>query len=566
MRMAKLTGAEALVESLRKHDVRDLFGLIGSDWIPVFDVLRDTPDLRWLGARHEQSAAHMADGYARVARKPGVCLVHNGPGVTNALTGVAAAMKAGSPVVLVAGAVAQAEMFRGAIQELDQLALLKPLVKWNAQATSVARIPPLLHDAWRRAMTPRHGPVHVDIPRNLFLEAGEITLPRGHLPYIAASVNSADSSIQQACKWLLKARRPLILAGGGVLWAQASREVMQLADRLAAPVATAYGHLDAVPSTHPLALGQLGRDGSPAAKRYGQTADVILALGTSLGPFTTFFSSEYVSARAQIIQVDLDPDALGRHFLLALGIVGDIGSVVQALNSAVRPSAKTTDPRREQRRRVVQQLREAWHRTRKRQMASDAMPIRPQRVFQELRRVLAKEAILVLDEGNATAYAHHLWDSDAPGTFLTSQELACIGSGYPTALGAQAAAPDRQVVAVCGDGGFSMAMHELGTAVQYGLNVVVVVLNNQGWGAEKAYQKYHYDGRYFAVDLVNPSFAAVAQSFGARGTQVTKPEELAGVLQDALAARRPSVIDVMIDPEEMLPPVRSDLLSRPRSG
>jgi acetolactate synthase-1/2/3 large subunit/sulfoacetaldehyde acetyltransferase len=563
--MARVTGAEAVVQTLRKHNVRDLFGLIGSDWIPVFDVLRDTPDLRWLGARHEQSAAHMADGYARVARQPGVCLVHNGPGVTNALTGVAAAMKAGSPLVLVAGAVAQAEMFRGAIQELDQLALLQPLVKWNAQATSVARIPHLLHDAWQRAMTPRHGPVHVDIPRNLFLEADKITLPRGPRSYAAASVNPADSSIQQASKRLLKARRPLIIAGGGVLWAQASREVMQLANRLAAPVATAYGHLDAVPSTHPLALGQLGRDGSPAAKRYAQTADVILALGTALGPFTTFFSSEYVPARAQIIQVDLDPGALGRHFPVTLGILGDIASVVQALNSALRHWGKSADSRREQRRRVVQQLRDAWHRARKGSMASDAVPIKPQRVFRELRRVLAKEAILVLDEGNATAYAHHLWDSDTPGTFLTSQELACIGSGYPTALGAQAAAPERPVVAVCGDGGFSMAMHELGTAVQYGLNVVAVVLNNQGWGAEKAYQKHHYGGRYFAVELVNPSFAAVAESFGARGARVTKPGELAGVLEDTLAARRPSVIDILIDPEEMLPPVRSDLLSRPRN-
>jgi acetolactate synthase-1/2/3 large subunit/sulfoacetaldehyde acetyltransferase len=312
-------------------------------------------------------------------------------------------------------------------------------------------------------------------------------------------------------------------------------------------------------------LGQLGRDGSPAAKRYGQTADVILALGTALGPFTTFFSSEYVPARAQIIQVDLDPGALGRHFPVTLGILGDIASVVQALNSALRHWGKSADSRREQRRRVVQQLRDAWHRARKGSMASDAVPIKPQRVFRELRRVLAKEAILVLDEGNATAYAHHLWDSDTPGTFLTSQELACIGSGYPTALGAQAAAPERPVVAVCGDGGFSMAMHELGTAVQYGLNVVAVVLNNQGWGAEKAYQKHHYGGRYFAVELVNPSFAAVAESFGARGARVTKPGELAGVLEDTLAARRPSVIDILIDPEEMLPPVRSDLLSRPRN-
>jgi thiamine pyrophosphate-dependent acetolactate synthase large subunit-like protein len=374
-------------------------------------------------------------------------------------------------------------------------------------------------------------------------------------------VHPADPSIQQASKRLLKARRPLILAGGGVLWAQASREVMRLAARLAAPVATAYGHLDAVPSTHPLALGQLGRDGSPVAKRYAQTADVILALGTALGPFTTFFSSEYIPTRAQIIQVDLNPDALGRHFPVVLGIMGDIAKVVQALNTALR-RAKVSDSRREQRRQVVQQLRDTWHQARKRRMASDAVPIKPQRVFQELRRVLPKEAILVLDEGNATAYGHHLWDCHAPGTFLTSQELACIGSGYPTALGAQAAAPERPVVAVCGDGGFSMAMHELGTAVQFGLNVMAVVLNNQGWGAEKAYQKYHYGGRYFAVDLVNPSFAAVAQSFGARGARVTRPGELAGVLEDVLAARRPSVIDILIDPEEMLPPVRSDLLAR----
>ncbi len=564
--MTLVSGSRLLVDSLRDLGVEHIFALLGSDLVPVFDILRETPEINVVNVRHEQAAGHMADGYARVSLKAGVCMVHNGPGLTNVITGIAAAYRAFSPVVLISGAPTTRELYRDTIQELDQTALTRPIVKWNATVTRVERIPEMVRRAFNIALQGRRGPVHLDIPRDILLEFCDVPNVNGSLDnenVVDFPRVSPDSNvIVQAARLLLSASNPLIIAGGGVKWSEATNEVMALAEMLTAPVATSYGHIDAVPGDFPLFIGQLGRDGSETAKRIAREADVILAVGTRLGAFTTFFSRDCFSRDVKIIQVDIEPSEIGRHYRVALGIAGDAKAVLRALIEAVKNISSGVLVKNTDRLSRI----EAMRREEKDKLAltalSDASPIKPQRVFKEIREILKRDAIIVLDDGNAVAFGYKLLEFYEPRTFLSPLDLACVGCGYPTALGAKIAKPDKQVVAVCGDGGFIMMLHELATAVQHDINVVAVVLNNNCWAAEKAYQKHFYGGRYFGCDLLNPCFAEVAEKFGAFGVRVERPGELREALTRALDAEKPSVVEVLVDPEELNPPARGDLMKR----
>lgn len=556
--MAKMTASRAVVEVLRAEEVKHVFYLPGSGILPILDALYDADEIQTIHTRHEQSAAHMADGYARATGKPGVCLVPNGPGITNTISGIATAQAAYSPVVLIAGAPVTAQMGRETIQEIDQQAVLKPLVKWNTHTTHADRIPELLRHAFRVALSGRKGPVHVDIPRDLLYEVVDINVVHWKDYRTTGKMRGDLNLVKQAAEQLITSKRPLIIAGGGVLWDEATPQALALAELLTIPIATSYGHMDAIPSDHPLAVGQLGRDGSEAARRLTQNSDLILALGTELGHLTTFYGYKYIPKGTPIIQVNIDPREIGRNYPVEIGIVGDIKEITKELTSETKALLGETAPKNQPRLEEITNIKEEQKTENADKANCEAMPIKPQRVFKELRDFAARDAIIVLDEGGTCTFGNHLLEFYQPRTFLSPLKFACLGWAFPAALGAKVANPHRQVFTVCGDGGFAMSMHELGTAVQYDIPVVVLVLNNYSFGSEKASQKYFFESRYIGTDLINPNFTKVAEAYGAFGVKVEKPSDLRSALQEASNAGTVAVIDVTVDPEELARPARRD--------
>ncbi len=546
------------MEALKVEEVRHLFLLPGSCNLEIVDALYGEGDIAAITARHEQAVAHMADAYARVLRRPGVCLLHNGPGLTNAVTGVAEAFLAHSPLVVISGAPMTRQLLKDSIQEIDQISLLKPIVKWNGQVNRAERIPELFRHAFRVANSGKRGPVHIDIPRDLLQEEVDVTFwPRAS--YHSFEGHSPDGVIREAANALLAAKRPLAICGGGVVWSDATEEAVQLGEMITMPLATSYGHLDAVPADHPLAVGQLGRDGSGAARKLAQDADVILALGTRLAHFTSFYSEEYIPRGSGIIQVEIDPKEIGRNFPVQLGIVGDAKEVTRKLIEAVKELGGGF-PRNKERLKEILSIKDGWLSERAAEADPSRTPIKPQAVYPEVRKALNRDAIVTLDDGSCCGFAYHLMDFYRPRTFISPLDLACIGFGYPAALGAKVAEPGRQVVSINGDGGFIMNVQELATAVQHGLNVTAIVMNNNSWGSEKAYQKYYFNEHYLGVDLVNPDFVKLAESFGARGFRVERASEVGDAVKDALNCGRPSLVEVPVDPDEFAPPVRTDVL------
>ncbi|MBI3076230.1 MAG: thiamine pyrophosphate-binding protein [Deltaproteobacteria bacterium] len=560
--MARMTAGQAVVEGLRAEGVDHVFGLIGSCSLEIVDALYDAKEIRFVGSRHEQAAAHMADAYARLSGKPGVVLVTNGPGATNLVTGVALAKLAHSPVIALTGAVMTAQEGKDCFQELDQVAMFRPITKASLRVNRPERIPEVLRHAFRIALTGKRGPVHVDIPRDLLYGEAEVdpVEPGAYRPDMR--VRPARDLLERAATLLASARAPVILAGGGVKVARAWDAVLALAERLGAPVVTSAGHRDAVPNDHPLFCGQLGAKGSPLARRLAQQTDLLLAAGTRLGHYTTFYGRDYIGAGARIIQIEIDPVEIGRHYPVEVGLLGDVGEVLRELLGLL-PSAGGPDVIA--RRAELEGLRAAWLEERARPGEDTSMPLKPARVFAELRQVLPRGTVVTMDVGSVCALAVEGLDFPEPGTLLGTLDLGALGFAFPAGLGARAARPDRAVVSLSGDGAFGMNALEIETAVRCHLPCVAIVLNNFCWGSEKVYQRDFYEGRYYAVDLGNPPYDELARLCGARGYRVERPGELPQALVEALRAEEPAVIDVIVDPDALAPAARRDAV-RPRGA
>ena len=351
--MAKMTAGRAVVEALRAEGVRYVFGVVGSTFLDVLDAMYDQADIQFVGVRHEQGGAFMADGFARASGLPGVCLVTNGPGATNLITGVYAAYVGHSPVIAISGGPAREVVYRDAFQEVDQVSLFRPITKHAMTVNKAERIPEIFRHAFRMAMSGKKGPVFIDIPRDLLNQQtidGEFPSP---LTYRLSHRPPGDPAlIKQAADQLKRARRPLIIAGGGVNHSDAARQVLELSDLLSIPMITGYGRNDAVPNDHPLYVGPLGRAGSPEAAELCVRADLILAAGTRLSNFTTFYDNRYISHEAKIVQIEIDEKEIGRNYPVAVGIQGDVGAVLDAMVGQLRrEGAEGRDSRRGRRRR-----------------------------------------------------------------------------------------------------------------------------------------------------------------------------------------------------------------------
>jgi len=552
--MDRWRGGRAVVELLKAEGVRHMFGIVGATFLDVLDTLYDDRSVEYVNVRHEQAAAFMADGLARVTDRPGVCLVTSGPGATNLITGVAAAHVAHSPVVVLVGGIALDHYQKDAFQEFDLVGMFRPVTKLALQINKAERIPELLRAALRTAMTGRQGPVFVEIPRDVL--SAELPAPAVSAPESYRATHAQPphpDAVREAARRLRAAERPLLLVGGGTTRAGGGELVVELSDRYGIPMVTTYGRNDAVPNAHPLYLGPLGRAGAPEAAAACRRADLILAMGSRLAQFTTHFDDRYVRPGTALIQVDIEGRDIGRYYPVAVGIQADARETCRALLAAL---AQDGGP---QARSAWRQEAETLRTQRRARLAAEGglatKPMKPQRVYAELRRVLPPETIVTLDAGAAPAYGYDRLDFARPRTFLTPLDLGGLGFAFPAALGAKLGRPGAPVLAVHGDGGFLMNAQELETAVRHNIAVVTLVMNNNCWGSEKAYQKHFYGGRYIGCDIGNPRYDQYARLFGAAGYYVEHPDQVGDAVKAALSGGGPAIIEIPIDPDEFPTPV-----------
>lgn len=535
------------VESLKAEQVSHVFGLIGSATMELFDALYDADSIKMIGVHDERTGTHMADGYARASGSAGVILAgQNGPGATNLVTGLTQAAAAFSPVVSIAGALSSGHVYRDAFQEVDQQALFTPITKKTWTVTSTDRVPEMFRAAFRTALTPRRGPVQLNIPRDVLSGQADIDHFQAPQNYRNHSCPAAsDDAVAAAAAALRAAARPVIIAGGGIKNTGGHDAVLALAETINAPVVTSPGHGDAIPFGHPLNAGQMGPRGNVVASRLVKEADVILALGTRLGFNSTFYSYDNINREAAIIQVELDPTAIGRHFPVSIGIWADAATAARQLQKAVGNMQKQSE---------IEAWCEAYKSERTAYLskrdadASMVHPIQPSGLFKVLRDVLPKDAAITMDAGTLCLQATDALNYWQPPSLFTPLDFGLVGFSFACGLGIKVARPERPVVSLMGDGGFGMTISELSTAVDHGINTVTIVMNNKCWGAEKAYQRDFFNGRYIGADVSSPPFDKAAELYGAKGFAVDRIEEVGEAVKAALACGKPAVIDVAVDP------------------
>lgn len=551
--MARIKAGLAVIEALRAEGVEYTFGVVGTTTNTIITEMYGRSDIHFVDTRHEEGAAFMAYGYARASGKPTVCITTSGPGSINLLTGIALAYKGRAPVIVIAGDVSRDHLERDGSQAFDLVSLFKPVTCMARQVHKTERIPELIHDAFRMALSGKRGPVLLDIPRDL-LEgqtiAGEFPSPQTYRA-VNGRIQGDPQAIAQAVTLLAQAQRPLLLAGGGVVDSAAGAEAVALAELLDMALVPAYGHNDAVPNSHRLFIGTPGRRGSGETAEAIHRADVILALGTRLNQSTTFWDYSVINPQTRIVQVNIDPQEIGRNYPVAVGIAGDAKAVAKQLLEALRRVCPEGRPNAAWRAEIetLAARRQARLQT---ELTLTGDPMMPQRVYPELRKALPSDCMVTVDAGVAPGLSYDRLNFDVPRTFFNYSGHGGLGMGYCVGLGTKLGRPDRPAVSIQGDGGFLFTSQEINTAVRHGIPLVSIVLNNRCHGAEKHQQQRFYDQRYIGVDLVNPRFDRLAEVYGARGYYVTRPDEIADTVTAALALNGPSVIEIPV--AEYFPP------------
>ncbi|MEC8727441.1 MAG: thiamine pyrophosphate-binding protein [Pseudomonadota bacterium] len=544
----RISGGQAAVESLKVEGVDHVFGLIGSATMEMFDALYDAKDIRFIGVHDERTGTHMADGYARASGRTGVILAgQNGPGSTNLVTGLAQAAAAYSPVLSIAGMLSTEHVYRDAFQEVDQQALFTPVTKKTWTVTKANRIPEMFREAFRVAMSPRKGPVQINLPRDVLAE--QIDMPDMQSPNeyrVIQNPAPAVNAIADAARLLTGARRPVIITGGGIKNSRGHAAAIALAEALNAPIVLAPGHGDALPYDQALNAGQMGPRGNPVASRLAKEADVILALGTRLGFNSTFYSYDNINRDAAIIQVELEPTAIGRYFPVKLGIWGDAIATAEQLIPAVQAMQFKNDIATWTE--TFQKDRREWLAERDAKADTDTVPIQPSGLFHHLRQIMPDDAAYTMDAGTLCLQATDAMNYKTPPSLFTPLDFGLVGFSFACGLGVKLAMPDRPVISMMGDGGFGMTISELSTAVDYGINTVTLVMNNGSWGAEKAYQRDFFNGRYIGADISSPAFDKAAELYGAAGFRVERLSDLGDAVHAALHAGKPAVVDIQVDP------------------
>jgi acetolactate synthase I/II/III large subunit len=542
-----VTGAQAVVDCLRREKVDHVFGIPGTQNLPILDVLRETPEIRFILTRHEQGAAFMAYGFARTLNKPAVVTATEGPGVTNLLTGIGAAFKGYVPVISISGAQEIWMREREASQDIDQAAMCRPITKWSYSIPSVAKIQEAVRRAFRIALAEPLGPVHLDVSKEMLLEKTEAEpiAPEAYRPTSLAGC--APAGLDRAAELIALAKRPVILAGGGVLREGALGALRGLAEATGIPVATLQYHPDAYPTSYPLALGPLGRNGWSSANRSVPQADVVIAVGAHIDVFSTGFKHGIISKEAKLVQQSPVATDIGVVFPVAQAVVGSTRSFVEGLAERLRGKKWEWLS--------VPKARQEWEAERAALLDASARPIRPPVVAHAMRQALPRDGVMIVDAGNAGKHMRVFMDTFEPDTFMYISDWGSVGAAFPIALGVKLARPNQPVMATVGDMGMMCNLGELETAVRERIPVVCVVFNDMGLGNERAFQNELYGGRFFGVDYGDVDFAALARVFGAHGERVEDPAEALPAMRRALASGLPAVVDVVIDQKTLAPVV-----------
>ena len=548
---SKMSGGQAAVKSLKKEKVEHVFGLIGSATMEMFDALYHEKKIKFIGVRDERTGTHMADGYARASNKPGVILAgQNGPGATNLVTGVAQAKAAFSPVVAIAGSYSTKDKVEDAFQGLDQQSLFKPITKktWTVKKSKI--IPQVISDAFGLAMKPRRGPVCINLPRNILAATENYNINIKKPSFDSESyLKGNKEKITRAAKIINHAKQFVIIAGGGIKYTAKYLEVIRLAELLNSPIVTAAGHGDAIPFNHKLNAGQMGPRGNPVASKLVKEADVILAIGTRLGFNSTFYSYENINKKAKIIQIEIEKKMLGKYFPVVLGINADAATATNQIYFEIKKQKIKLDIKRWTNGFLKQ--RKDYLIDRDNNNLGKSFPIQPKGLFKQLRKALPKDTAITLDAGTLCLQATDALEYYNPPSLFTPLDFGLVGFSFACGLGVKVAKPKKTVVSLMGDGGFGMTISELSTAVEYGINTTTIIMNNQSWGAEKAYQKDFFGKRYLGADITSPLFDKVAELYGAKGYKVKKISEISEAVRAAVKSNKPAVVDVDVDPSAL---------------
>jgi len=545
----RLSGAEILIKSLEAEKVDTIFGYPGGQVLPIYDALYDA-DIRHILCRHEQGAAHAADGYARATGRPGVCLATSGPGATNLVTGIANAYMDSVPLVAITGQVPQNLLGRDSFQEADITGITLPITKHSYLVRDLSELAGVVKEAFYIATTGRPGPVLIDIPKDVsasvdeYEAPGEINLP-GYKPVLEAD----PRQVMEAAKAIAESERPVIYAGGGVVISGAHEELLRLAELLAAPVATTLMGLGGFPGDHPLSLGMLGMHGTKYANFAVCECDLLIAVGARFDDRVTG-KLETFAPGAKVIHIDIDPAEIGKNVQVDIPIVGDVKRVLKQLMDIIQP-----------------RLGEAWRekiQTWKKEYPvnfCDTGKLKPQAVIRDIYRLTGGNARITTDVGQHQMWTAQYYTFTKPRSFISSGGLGTMGFGMPAAIGVQVGCPDDTVFNIAGDGSIQMNIQELCTAVNYELPINVAIMDNGYLGMVRQWQELFYKRRYSQTELLNPDFVKLAEAYGAEGIRVTKRSEVAPALEQAIRSSKPVMLDFMVEREEnvmpMVPPGES---------
>ncbi|MBN3832359.1 sulfoacetaldehyde acetyltransferase [Burkholderia sp. Ac-20344] len=577
-----MTPSEAFVETLAANGVTDMFGIMGSAFMDAMDIFAPA-GIRLIPVVHEQGAGHMADGYARVSGRHGVVIGQNGPGISNCVTAIAAAYWAHSPVVIVTPEAGTMGIGLGGFQEANQLPMFQEFTKYQGHVTHPARMAEFTARCFDRAQA-EMGPTQLNIPRDYFYGKVKVEIPQ---PRRLDRGAGGEQSLDDAAALIAQAKFPVIISGGGVVMADAIEECKALAERLGAPVVNSYLHNDSFPANHPLWCGPLGYQGSKAAMKLLSRADVVIALGSRLGPFGTLpqHGMDYWPKDAKIIQIDADHKMLGLVKKISVGICGDAKAAAIALAQRLEGRTLACDGSRGDRADQIATEKAAWEKelddwTHERdaysldmieeqkheKRFSGGQYLHPRQVLRELEKAMPEDVMVSTDIGNINSVANSYLRFNKPRSFFAAMSWGNCGYAFPTIIGAKVAAPHRPAVSYAGDGAWGMSLMETMTCVRHNIPVTAVVFHNRQWGAEKKNQVDFYNRRFVAGELDNQSFAAIARAMGAEGITVDRLEEVGPALKRAIDMQmnegKTTIIEIMCT-RELGDPFRRDALSKP---
>ncbi|MCL2032420.1 MAG: biosynthetic-type acetolactate synthase large subunit [Methanomassiliicoccaceae archaeon] len=541
-----MKGSRALLKMLEDKGVETMFGYPGGVVIPVYDEMLES-SIRHVLVRHEQCAAHMADGFARASGFPGVCIATSGPGATNLVTGIATAYADSIPMIALTGQVGTGSLGLGAFQEVDAYSLMMPITKHNFRVLSLNRLPHAIHEAWVVCQTGRPGPVHIDIPTDQV--NAEMDESLCNETYGTKPPKEDYSSIDQAVQWIKEAQKPVMLVGGGVIGANASPDIVKLAEMANIPVITPLMGIGAIPTSHPLCMGSLGMHGKMCSLHAFRESDLIIAVGSKFSD-RTYSPQTAPPASSRVIHIDIDATEFNKHKREAINIQGDAKKAVRMLIEKLEGCAGSRPAWDKN----IQELKRRC----KCDYNYDNNPIVPQKIMYEINRITREDPdiIITTDVGQNQMWAMHYLDIDRPRQLISSGSFGTMGFGLPSAIGAKAACPDKKVITITGDGGLQMVMQDIATSVAEDLPVVICLLNNGWLGMVRQWQKLFWDKRYSNTKLgADPDFVKIAEAFGAKGIHVERSGEIRDALKTAFDSGKTCLVEIMVDCEEDITPM-----------